>query len=97
MARKTIIWSSKASDKFDYYFRWYLENARLEIANKFTATIYNAIDTIADNPYVGRRVETNPNAREYVIRKFPFLIFYTIDEKVNIVNIATIIHAKMKR
>ena len=97
MSSQNIInlkWSINAINNVEYYYDWYLYNSNKNVADKFLNTIENAVSTIKSNPYIARQSLEKPRLRKYVVRKYPFLISYTIKDESNIL-ITFLLHAKI--
>ena len=58
---------------------YYLREASQDIAERFSSTIESAIAAIVAAPMRWRIVET-PEIRRYVVRRFPFVIYYLLLE-----------------
>ncbi|MDR0484011.1 MAG: type II toxin-antitoxin system RelE/ParE family toxin [Alphaproteobacteria bacterium] len=90
-----VIWYPKASNKYENYVYWYVEQGGISVAKDFKEHITTCINLIANNPYMAKQVEGKPELREYVVRKYPFLISYYVKE--DIIAIASFLHQSMKK
>lgn len=75
---KKINWSTKANKRLLYYYRYYCKQSGLTIADGFNSEIENAMNSIAKNPYIASIYDESSALRKYVVRKYPFVIFYKI-------------------
>ena len=80
-----IIWSSPASLKFEESINWYIENASIDISDNFIDYISSCTELIKNNPYMAKQVDEIEELREYVVRKYPYLISYYIENEVIII------------
>ncbi len=60
-------------------------------ASKVIATIKQSIDRLADFPQAARQSEV-PGIRELVIVRYPYIVFYTVDEAAAEVQILRVRH-----
>ena len=73
-------------------YDWY-ESSKIGLGEEFAATIKKIIDEIIRHPQTYSS-KYNLNYREAIIRKFPHVIIYKIDESKKEIFIASIHHAK---
>ena len=62
------------------------------LGSRFAATLAKAIDTLLDSPE--RWPLVRGDVRRYVVRGFPYAVFYTFDEPT--VNVVAVAHAKRR-
>jgi toxin ParE1/3/4 len=60
-------------------------------AEKVIATIKQSIDRLAEFPYAARRSEIR-DVRELAIVRYPYMVFYTVDEAADEVQILRVRH-----
>ncbi|HVW15104.1 MAG TPA: type II toxin-antitoxin system RelE/ParE family toxin [Mucilaginibacter sp.] len=81
--------SATAEKEIRKSFDWYEEKSD-GLGIRFVAAIDHAIDSISKNPeaYHNRK----GNSREFVVKKFPYIIVYRILKKENLIYILHIFH-----
>ena len=72
---------------------WLYESSKTGLGEEFAATIKKMIDEIIRHPQTYSS-KYNLNYREAIIRKFPHVIVYKINERKKEIFIASIHHAK---
>lgn len=72
-------------------FSYYKNKVSPTIAKKFTAEISKAYNSLSINPFYQIRLN---NYRAYPLKKFPFIIFYEVDEDLKEVKIIAIFNTK---
>lgn len=70
-------YTDRAKDDLELAFIWYERNRR-GLGFEFLDCVETSIKTIIDNPEICRTYYSN--FKGCVIRRFPFLIFYTIEK-----------------
>lgn len=70
-------YTARAKDDMDFTFAWY-ERQRRGLGFEFLDCIEISIKSILENPEMYRNCYSN--FRTCVIRRFPFSIFYTIED-----------------
>jgi len=88
MAFKIII-SNEAKVDLESSFLYYQEKASKKVADNFIKDFRKSIKIISDNPYFKIWFE---EFRAKPLAKYPFLIFFSVDKKENIILIARIFH-----
>lgn len=78
-----IIVSPRAQFEIEGIAEYYSEIS-LSVLNKFYSELENAYQLLKLNPQFQTRYK---NFKAIPIRKFPFLLFYTIDEKTKIIKV----------
>jgi toxin ParE1/3/4 len=73
-----VLLDSRAEEDIDSAAQWYAEE-RLELALEFLNAVDAAFDLIAQFPQAYQEVA--PGIRRVLTRKFPFCVYYTIDDK----------------
>jgi plasmid stabilization system protein ParE len=84
-----VLVSDKAEQDIDYAHLWY-EFEQVGLGKTFYDTIQEAITFIRQNPFSSK--EILKGLRRYVLRKFPYGIYYQIDIEVYEIKIIGIIH-----
>ena len=81
--------SAAAEKEVRESFNWYEEQS-VGLGVRFTETIDNALISISKNPeaYKNRK----ENTREFVVKKFPYIIVYWFVKKENVVYVLHIFH-----
>jgi toxin ParE1/3/4 len=82
-----IEWSARAVSDLTAISEYIEEDRNLDIANRVTRSIYDAVQTLRTLPYRGRywRIE---NTREMVIPRLPYIVVYqAFEERVLILNV----------
>ena len=81
----------KAKNEFLEAYDWY-EKQKHGLGDTFKKDVYYFISIILENP---KHYPTkDKQLREIVLKKFPFVIIYRIDEHTNTIYIASIFHTK---
>jgi len=88
MAFKVII-SNEAKNDLEYSYLYYRENANKKVADNFIKECNNIRKTISENPYFKIWFD---DFRTVPLKKYPFLIFFSVDKKENFILIARIFH-----
>lgn len=74
----------------------YILERNPEAALRVRATILEAIQNLILFPNVGRR-QTIEGVRKLVTRRYPYLVYYTVDEKADEIVIVTVQHPARER
>lgn len=69
------------------YLQVHSPSAALHVGDE----LQDAFNLLMTYPSAGRRVRTN--VRRFVLKRFPYLIYYTADEASGTVKIITVLHA----
>lgn len=88
MAFKIII-SSEAKKDLEYSYLFYSERVNKSVAKNFIIDFKNSIKTLSKNPFFRIWFE---DVCGKPLKKFPFILFYTIDESVKIIVITRVFH-----
>lgn len=88
MAFKVII-SDEAKLDLENSYLYYREKASKKVADNFIKDFRKSIKIISDNPYFKIWFE---EFRAKPLVKYPFLIFFSFDNKENIILIARVFH-----
>ena len=67
----------------------YYENISIELGNKFKIVLDNNINTIKTNPFFAIRYK---DVRCLYIKKFPFMIHFSVNEIDKVVKIHSVLH-----
>lgn len=89
MAFKIII-SDEAKIDLEHAYLYYQTKASKKVADQFFKAFRFSIDIISKNPHFKIWFD---NFRAKPMKKYPFLLFYTIDEEQKIIVVARIFHA----
>ena len=81
----------RAQSEYEKSVEWYTERSERATIN-FIANTDNTINLICKQPYQSKNVYKN--FHEASIKKYPFTIIYTIEEKIKTVVIFSIYHHK---
>ena len=74
--RYKIDFSNEAEADFDNSYEYYAIESQ-KVADNFYRQVNQSLKTISDNPQGFQRVFKN--IRRYVIKKFPFVIYYRVE------------------
>lgn len=88
MAFKVII-SDEAKLDLENSYLYYREKANKKVADNFIKDFRKSIKIISDNPYFKIWFE---DFKAKPLSKYPFLIFFSVDKKENIILIARVFH-----
>jgi plasmid stabilization system protein ParE len=80
-----------AANEYEAAYSWYIERSQ-KAADKFITTVEEAIDTICSDPHRYRK--SYKDLREVILKKYPFYLIYSIDEKKKIILIVSVYHQK---
>jgi plasmid stabilization system protein ParE len=70
---------------------YYLREASSSVAQRFIAAVEAAVASVAAAPEIWRVVE-EPGIRRYVLRRFPYVLYYRWDAKQDFVTIFAVMH-----
>ncbi len=79
--------SDEAENDFDNSYEYYADESE-KVADNFYKQVNSGLETIAKNPQGFQRAFKN--VRRYVMKKFPFVIYYRIENM--IVQVIAIFH-----
>lgn len=65
-------------------------------ARNVRAAILEAVRILASHPFAGRR-QTTQSVRKLVVRKYPYLVYYTVDKEPDEIIILSIQHPARER
>jgi plasmid stabilization system protein ParE len=74
----------------------YLKERNPAAALRVRAAIYTGLENLILFPFVGRR-QTIENVRKFVIQKYPYLVYYAVDEAAGEIVILSVKHAARER
>ena len=74
----------------------YIRQHNPTAALKVRAAILSSIETLTLFPYAGRKQSTE-GVRKLVVRKYPYIVYFTVNETAGEVAILTIRHAARRR
>ena len=73
--------------------RYYaMESRDAGVASRFVTAVESAVETICAAPALWRVVEP-PDVRRYVLRRFPFVLYYRYQRAEELIRILAIMHA----
>lgn len=90
MSYKVSILSEAEAD-IDNAYIWY-ESKQIYLGNLFFRVIEESVDYISNNPFVCE--EIYKGIRRFVIKKFPYGIYYRVNVELKEIQIIGIIHFK---
>jgi toxin ParE1/3/4 len=67
----------------------YYDEQQIGLGEKFEKSVTQHLHTLKDNPFFGVRYD---QVRCYPMKKFPFMIHFTINEDRNLISIRAIFH-----
>lgn len=76
-------YTDRAKDDVELAFAWY-ERQRRGLGFEFLDCVENAVKSIIENPTMSRNHYSN--FRGCVVRRFPFSVFYTVEESAIVVH-----------
>ena len=88
--------SQESFEDFQYYIQWYKKQGGSNASNPFESIILLSIEIIKNNPYIARASFEVTELREYVLKKYPFVISYYIKNE-NTISITSLLHQRRKR
>lgn len=74
----------------------YIREFNPTAAEHVRAAIIDALQTLVMFPQIGR-LQTVSGVRKLVVRKYPYLVYYRIDEALGEINVLTILHPARNR
>ncbi len=77
-ANRPVLLDPRAEEDIDAAVQWYAQQ-RLELAVDFLDAVDAALEFIARFPEANREVD--PGIRRVLTKKFPFCIYYTVDNE----------------
>jgi toxin ParE1/3/4 len=82
----------EVENQLSEYYRWY-EKQKENLGNEFLDSVDEAIKAIERNPLAfQKRIK---NYRIYLIDRFPYGIFYLVNEKEKIILVAAVYHLRI--
>jgi plasmid stabilization system protein ParE len=82
---------SEAADEYLAATRYYLDHASTLVAAAFVAEVEDAIKTLLASPTTWPAIE-EPRIRRYLLKRFPYSLYYRWDEERNRVSIYALMH-----
>jgi toxin ParE1/3/4 len=89
----TIILIEEAENELDESFIWY-ESQKIGLGLEFVNHIEKAFEFIKNNPKLSAK--KTKNVYRFVMKKFPFGIYYTIDITLSQIHVIGILHFRRK-
>lgn len=83
---------SEAEADIDTAYIWY-ELRQINLGNKFYKKVEESVQFISGNPYSSKVIYKG--IRRFIIRKFPYGIYYKANSELKEIQILAIIHFKM--
>ena len=83
----------EAENELDESFIWY-ETQKIGLGAEFISHIEKSFEFIKNNPHASQK--KRKNVYRHVMKKFPFGIYYSIDQKQIQIKIIGILHFKRK-
>ena len=80
---------SEAEHDIDEAFIWYELN-QIGLGNKFFETVDKSVHLIAERPFIC--AEIYKGLRRFIIKKFPYGIYYKVTLENNVIQIVGVIH-----
>jgi len=80
-----------AENDIDEAFLWY-ESKQIGLGIDFISEIDNAISYISESPKSFRQIFMN--TRRFIVNRFPYGLYYMIDENNNLIRVIGVIHFK---
>ena len=74
---RTVDFTEDAGDDVAFAARYYA-GLRSGLGGEFSDRVVDAVYELADRPYRGREVRSG--IRQVVLRRFPYLIFYAVED-----------------
>ena len=85
----SVVLHPKSEKEYLDSVEWY-EQALIGLGKDFTEEVGVVIEQIKQNPFLFQKRKLN--FREGVVKRFPYVIIYKIDEKQQIVNVLSVFH-----
>lgn len=82
-----IVLEQEAQDEVEQTYQYYLEHIGSEVADMFYDDLQDAYDALELNPFYQRRKKSY---RAFPLRRFPFLLFFEIDENLKLVRVLAV-------
>jgi len=84
---KNLIWSPQAVYNFNGILMYLLENWDLKVALNYESNVYDLINTIVHNPFIGIASKKYAGLHRLLITKHSFLIYRISENNLEIVDI----------
>ena len=84
---ENVIWSPQAVHNFNGILLYLLNSWNLTVAENYERKLYDLIDTVVGNPFIGMASEKYVGLRKILITKHSFLIYRISDKNLEIVDI----------
>ena len=78
MRKRRIVFERTARCELDEAVEWY-ERALLKLGTRFRSDVYAAVESL--EPFPERHSKEHGELRRIVMRRFPYLIYYLVEEK----------------
>jgi len=85
------VWSTRSRNELDAAWQWY-ENKLHGLGDRFVEEVLTRIRTIEKEPL--KAIQRKPPFRESMVKVFPYLIIYRIDNRNNVIFIQSVFHTK---
>jgi toxin ParE1/3/4 len=85
----SVVIEREAQEEFEAAYRYYKENASLNVADTFHEDFEASLDVLEINPFYQVRTKSY---RAIPLKKFPYLLFFEIEESDKIVKILALFH-----
>lgn len=83
-----VIYKKSAQQHLKKIALWYLDK-KAGLEQRFLDEIDNATDILSINPFFAFRYKS---LRSYVLKKFPYIIFYRVEEEKSVVIVFAVLH-----
>jgi len=84
---ENVVWSPQAVYNFNGIITYLLESWSLDVALNYESAVYDLIDTIARNPFIGMTSEKYAGLRKFLISTHSFMIYRISKNNLEIVDI----------
>ena len=86
-----LIITPKAHSQIESHYIFYKNNVSKTVAQKFQKELLSSYKSLIINPFYKRY---NDNYRVFPLSKFPFIIFYELDEIQKLIKIVAVFNTK---
>ena len=86
-----VYFLDEAENDLDESYVWY-EIQKINLGDEFIININQSVNNISENPF--HCEEVYKNIRKKIVSKFPFLIYYYIEQEKKEIKIIAVLHAK---
>jgi len=82
-----IIWSSEAKEDYRTAVDYLLDHFDDEVAERYTTNLFDALETLSQMPYIGRKHTELSAVRQQIIRPYTVLFYMVLPTQLVVINL----------